>query len=303
MSEMLLKVNEPAVLHDLGENGFAVHDAGEENLKFFDRNFKMIKAIPLKKGEGPGEIKDSISSVFLKGDKVYLLGFMEKRLKVFSRNGEFVKDISLDLLPRDMVFYRGKLYVFNLRVNATEDSFLLGKIVEPGTGKSIKDIFIKEKLLSSEVLGGNASLLGFASTFDVGDNNIYLLISSANILFEINEDGKVVRRVELPYKERKEVRSVKNGDKVNMVMSVLDWYPDMRVIKNNVFVCFLKHLKKDKKTGSDIYRTHVIKVLKDGRFSEKILPGDLVLIGEYAGNLYLFDNENYHVVSMKTGEW
>ena len=65
ISDSLLKVQDPAIIHDLGEKGFAIHDIGEDKLKFFNWDAKLIKEMKIKKGEGPGEFKYFITSAFL----------------------------------------------------------------------------------------------------------------------------------------------------------------------------------------------------------------------------------------------
>jgi len=57
ISDLLLKVQEPAMFHDLGKEGFAIYDIGEEKLKFFSWDLKLIRGMEIKKGEGPGGLR------------------------------------------------------------------------------------------------------------------------------------------------------------------------------------------------------------------------------------------------------
>ena len=303
LSESLIKVQEPGIIHDFGEKGFAIHDIGEDKLKFFNWDAKLINEMNINKGEGPGEFKYFITSAFFFDEKLYLLGFMENKINIYDLNGKFIKTMKMEFIPKEVIYLQNKLYVFNLRMNASAESFTPGNIIDPKTFKTNKKIIMKGSIVSPKTLGGNPALLGLSSTFDVGINgNIFILISSANLLIEVSEDGELINRTDMPYKERKEINSVKKGDKVETVMSVLDWYQDMRVFKNTAYACFLKHVKKDK-YGSDVYHTYVIKILKDQNYNEKILEGNFVFIGEYKENVFFFNTETYQIVSIKLNEW
>ena len=303
ISDLLLKVQEPAMFHDLGKEGFAIYDIGEEKLKFFSWDLKLIRGMKIKKGEGPGEIKSFILSAFLLGKKLHLLAFMDNKIDIYDEKGSFLKSIKIDFIPKEMVYCMSKLHIFKLSFNAGEESFLLGKLINPENGETIKDIILKHRLASSKTLGGNPALLGLSSNFDVAENgNIFLLISSANVLIEVDENGKLIRRTDLPYKERKEVKSIKDGDKVETVMSILDWYHDMRAFGNYAYTCFLKHIKKDK-YGSNVYQTHVMKILEGKKYTEKIIDGNFVFIGENKGKVFLFNTDDYQIVSFNLNEW
>lgn len=303
ISDSLLKVQEPAIIHDLGEKGFAIHDIGEGKIKFFNWDAKLINEMKINKGEGPGEFKYFITSAFFFDEHLYLQGFMENKINIYDIDGKFVKSIKLEFIPKEVIYIKNKLYVFNLRMNASAESFTLGNIIDPKTFKTNKKIIMKDSIVSPKTLGGNPALLGLSSTFDVGINgNIFILISSENVLIEVNEDGELISRTDMPYNERKEIKSVKNGDKVETVMSVLDWYQDMRVFKNSAYACFLKHVKKDK-YGGDVYQTYVIKILKYQKYNEKILDGNFVFIGEYKENVFFFNTEKYQIISIKLNEW
>ncbi len=304
MSEVLLKIQDPVILYDLGDKGFAVNDVGEAKLKILNWEFKLINQFPLKRGEGPGEIKNFVSSACFVDDKIFLLGFFGQKIKVFNRNGIFEKEIPLDFTPKDLFFKNGKLYLLNLSINASEESFSLGRIIDPLSGKKIKDISLKNKLVTPKTLGGNPILIGMSSTFDVGkDGNIYILVSSANLLISVNTNNQLEYKIDLPYKERKTIQTEKKGEEENIVLSVLDWYTDMRAYDDGVYVCFQKTVKKDDKTGEKTYQTVVLKLLKTGKFSEKIFAGNCVIIGRYKGYLHLFNSEEYKIIPVKLNEW
>ncbi len=300
LSETFLKIKNSASFFDFGANGFAVFDWGDKKIKLLNWNFEITNSLPITMGEGPGEIKQDILSICLIKDNNFVNGLLEKKINVYDKKGSFIKTFPVDFIPRKMLFKNNNLYIFNIRVNVNDDSHRLGQIIEPGSGTSIKDITLKNKLESEKVFEGNILMTGFASLFDVGTNRrIYLLISATSTIYELGEDGKLLRKISLPYKDRIVYRKVKEGKKEHTLISVLDWYRDMKVIDNIPYACYHKHIRKDKKTGSDIYKTYVIRIPQDGRFSERILDGQFVLIGEHQGILYLFNTENYQAISLK----
>ena len=304
LSGKLLKIQEPVMLYDLDDHGFAVYDLGENEIKIFNWDFKVINRFPLKKGEGPGEIKNIVAAACIVKGKIYVAGLFEKKIIVFNPNRKLEREIPLDFMQRDLFYRDGKLYSLNLSINAGEESFNLGKIIDPLSGKPVKDIFLKSKLITPKSLDGNPLLIGLSSTFDVGSNGkVHMLISSANLLVSINDKNQLEYSMELPYKERKTIQTVKSGDEEVQELSVLDWYTDMRAFDDAVYVCFLKTVKEDVKSGGKTYQTVVIKILTGGKFFEKVFDGDCVIIGKHRGYLYFFNCREYKVIPIKLSEW
>ncbi len=307
LSENLLKTSDPATFHNFGNNGFAIFDEGDQKLKFFNWSFKLINSFPISRGEGPGQIMQTVLSAEVINDKIYLIGLMENKIKVFDKKGTFLNSFNLDMLPKKMVIQDNQLLLFSMRLNAGEDSFLLGKVINPVNGTVIKNITLTGKLVSEKLFDGNPAMIGLSSLFDVAENKkIYILVSAASTLCEIAENGSLLQKVKLPYKERKDIRTVERNGETKTVLSILDWYIDMKVIKNTVYACFLKEAGKDSKTGQSIFDTHVLKIknFNDGKHSEKVFAnGSYVIIGENKGKIYLFDTYEYKVVASPLSEW
>lgn len=304
MSESIIKIQEPAILYDLGDRGFAAYDEGDKAMKFFNWDFKLVNRFPIVKGEGPGEVKNSIASVCIIEEKVYILVLFGKNIKIFNREGKFEKEIILDASPREMFFKNGVLYLPNMRINANENSFSLGIIADPLTGKKTKDIFLKERLISLDKISGEPFMIGMSSTFDVGnDGSTYFLNSSANLLAAIDGNNQVKYKVDLPYKER-ELRRVykENGEDV-LELNTLDWYPDMRAFDDGVYVCFQKTLKINDNNNERTYQTVVIKISSKDKISEKVLDGQYTIIGQHKEKLYLFNSGEYTVITVKLSDW
>jgi hypothetical protein len=305
MSDMLLKVKDPAFFTCLGSKGFSIYDWGSEKLKFFNWKFQLIKQIPLTRGEGPDQVMQNVLAAYIVKERIFLIGLMENKIKIFDRDGKFIKSIPLEMMAKDMIYQQEeeKLYIFNLQISAADDSFLLAKVIDPNSTKPVKNIMLKGKMESSKLLDGNAIMIGIASIFAMEDNKkIYLVISSANALYEIDENGKFLRKVSLPYEERKIIRTTKENGEDHTTLSVLDSYTNMKVIQNNLYICFLRHIKKDKKTGADLYQTHILKYSGEG-FAEKIIDGNNFIMGEHEGNLYLFNIDDYQATVVNLLEW
>ncbi len=304
MSESLLKIQSPAIFYDLGKKGVAAYDVGDKMMKFFDWDFKPVSRFPIAKGEGPGEAKSFIASTCIVDGKIYILVSFDNNIKVFDQQGKFEKEILLEAAPRDMFFKNGGLYLPNLRINPTGDSFLLGTIVDPLTGKKTKDISLKERLISPDSVDGGPIMIGMASTFDVGnDGSIYFLNSSVNLLAAIDSSNRVKYKIDLPYKERTLRQVVKENGEDVLYLSTLDWYPDMRAFDDAVYVCFQKTVKTGNKNDERTYQTVVIKVSNKDEFSEKAFDGQCSIIGQHKGNLYLFNSDEYTVIPVKLSDW
>ncbi|HLP46498.1 MAG TPA: hypothetical protein VK186_14180 [Candidatus Deferrimicrobium sp.] len=303
MSESILKIQGLAILYDLGEKGFAVNDVGDKAMKFFDWNFKLVSRFPIVRGEGPGEVKDSIASVCIVDGKIYILVLFDKNIKVFNQLGKYEKDILLDASPREMFFKNGSLYLPNMRINATMDSFSLGIIADPFTGKKTKDIFLKERLISSNIIDDKPIMIGMASIYDVGnDGSIYFLNSTANILAVIDSENRVKYKLDLPYKQRELRRVYKENGEENLEINTLDWYPDMRAFDDGVYICFQKTLAINDTNNERKYQTVVIKVSGKEDISEKAFEGRWTIIGQHKANLYLFNSEDYKVIPVKLSD-
>ena len=142
------------------------------------------------------------------------------------------------------------------------------------------------------------------SYFAVDDNNhIYILLRYENALYEIDENGKCLLKTQLPYTWREKRRNeIRDGNSV-FVVSNLDIFWDMKIIRNTIFACFFKTIKEGKTSKENICETYVIKLFKDGKHSEKIFDGRVRILGEANGNLYLFNHDEYKVLPVKLSEW
>jgi hypothetical protein len=126
-----------------------------------------------------------------------------------------------------------------------------------------------------------------------------LFNGAAGVLIEINRDGKVVRSRNLPYPARTEIKRKENVITINNI----DTYLCMKLLGKDVYTTFSRNMGKDKKEGFTIYKTHVIKIPPKGEFTEKILDGEYVFIGDHKGILYLFNMDDYTTASIPIAGW
>jgi hypothetical protein len=109
-------------------------------------------------------------------------------------------------------------------------------------------------------------------------------------------------KIDLPYKERKTMQTVKENGEESIVLSVLDWYTDMRAFDDGVYVCFQETVTTGEKNGVKTYRTVVIKIFNKDEISEKVFVGECVIIGQNKGILYLFNSGEYTVIPVKLSD-
>lgn len=299
LSENLLKVKLPNIFHQLGNNGFAVFDIGAKQLKFFNWQFEILQSMPLLIGEAPGEIKNRLQGVCTIGSNIFLIGLYEMKLNVYNKSGSYLKSLPMDIMPIAMIPNQDKLYIFNMRFSVKKESPVLCKVFSTRTNTFEKDITLKENLHLEKSYEGDVEMVGRSSRFAVTNDIIYLLNGSAGVLLALKKDGKVLSRTALPYPERTEFSKKDNV----VTFNNLDTYMCLKTIGNDVYTCLSKNMGKNQKEGYMIYETHVIKFLARGKYSEKILPGEFVFIGDHEDTLYLFNMDDYFAESIKIRNW
>lgn len=181
----------------------------------------------------------------------------------------------------------------------TNEPSVLCKVYSPQSGKFEKNIFLRENLHLEKAYEGNVDMIGRSSRFDISADTIFLFNGAARVFIELNMEGKVILREKLPYPARTEIKK-EDG---TTVINNLDTYLCMKVLGKNVYTAFSKNMGVDKKLGGYIFKTHLIQIPAKGKFSEKILDGQYVFIGDHDGILYLFNLDDYMVESIKIAGW
>lgn len=300
LSDKLLKIDD--TLHNFGDYGFGFYDQGSSSFKIFNWNFKVINEIHIKAGEGPGEVRGTILTACLYNDKLLISQPDDNKISLFTQEGKYCKDLKLDIYPRKIMNIKNMVYVFNSRFCAAEKSPLLALIIDPDSGNTIKEIRLIEQIVAPKP-GVERDLTIMGSYFAVDDSNhIYILLRYENALYEIDENGKCLLKTLLPYKWREKRRNeIRDGNSV-FVVSNLDIFWDMKIIRNTIFACFFKTIKEGRTYKENICETYVIKLFKDGKHSEKKFDGLVKILGGSNGNLYLFNRSDYTVLPVRLSE-
>ncbi len=288
----------------LGKSGFAAYDDGDKKLKFFNWQFKKTNEITIRKGEGPGEFKQDIGFACFSRDKIYVNGIFEKKIKVFDTSGNHLKSFPIDIFPWAMTLKDGNLYMVNYAItpNDTSGKSVFTEIVEPDSGKVTGRIFLKDNLYDAkDVMKGLKGLNGQWNMYDVDEKGmIYMLVSPVNTLFLIDNEGKIKKRIRLPFPHDMKVRKVKNGENVSVMIDIRGWYKDMKFIDGNAYACYVKQVSKEKVTGKINCNTIAVKVDESDKISFKEVEGYCLIIGCHKGILYLFNTDDYTIIPIPT---
>ncbi len=306
MSEAILKLNPTGVIHDMGEKGFALHDVGTNSFKLFDWDYRLVKEFPLGKGEGPGEIKQSTISACFVGENFLLHGLFEDRVNLFDPQGKYTQTTKLGFIPSTILYRNNRLYLFKISFDPSEPKTVLGEILDAASFKKIKKIELDGQLISKELFEGHREMIGFTSLLDVDQSgHIFLLLNPISTLYELDEKGKLVKKVKLPLEYRQEVRTEKRGEEYVTVYDTQGFFTEMRISSkgpdDGIYVGFSNQIKRDK-TGKRFYKTHILKCMT-GEIKENIFDGKFGIIGLHGGNLYLFDTSDYTIMAVPTAKW
>ncbi len=303
LSEKILKLD-ANIIHPFGKNGFGIYDKGDKKFKIFNWDFQITGQIPISNGESPAEVKNIILTASLINDELFISAFGDNKIKIFDRKGPFIQCKTFGITPRRIVFKQGKLFLFNSNFSIKEKAALLAKVIDPKSGTTLKEITLQDNILSTKTQDQEASLTGLTSFFDIGDNNhIYLFNGYEHTLFEIDENGRLIAKTDLPFKMREKRRIEKRENRYETVVSTLDFYTGMELFENVCYITFLKTIKTDKDTGAAFYRTIVMKIYRDGKHVEKTFDGAQSIMGKNGDTLYLFNFDEYRVTPVNTGSW
>ncbi len=294
LSEKILKIYKQTP-NRFGKQGFGVYDWGEKQYKIFNWNLEIEKRIPITIGEGPGEIKPWVFNACLFNERLYLNGYLDRKIHVYGIDGKFETSISLDFSPRCLCSLRDKLYVFNSEFFTSNDA-VLARVIHLESGRFIKDIKLKNSVKTTGELSGKAMQMMFR--YDVDDNGtLFVLNIMKNQLLPISENGEPGEVINLPRRANIKYSSSATKDAVLTTLSMFDFYQDFKIIGKQIFLCFLKTLKYDESTGETVLNTYLVKMdTGGGEISERKFPGSCIILGENQGTLYLFNREDYSVI-------
>ncbi len=300
LSEKIIKIRSNRIQR-LGTQGFGTYDWGDKKYKILDWDFKVKGAVPIVIGEGPGEIKPSILNACLFKEHLYVNGYMNKKINIYDLKGNFIKNLPLDISPRLIKLHDNKLYLFNATFfDGTGVTPIFVKMMEPVSGKILKEIRLKDKIEKPTEFDGETQFVQSLFRYDVGEkSNIYMLDISRKNILKIDGNGNITATLKLPYENRIEYSVEQSGTNTSVTIGMYDFYDDIKVVDGTPYLCYQKTLGKNKLTNLYYSETRVMKVLGDGKVSEKVIDGSLKFLGENEGYLYLMDFDDYSVRSIK----
>jgi len=94
----------------------------------------------------------------------------------------------------------------------------------------------------------------------------------------------------------------KQGTNISITLAMDDMYLGLKPVKDSVFLNYRKTISKDIEKG-DTVQTYIEKLNSDGKISQKTFDGELDILGDHQGFLYLFDFSDYQVIPVKLSEW
>ncbi len=306
LSDKILKVKNLQFYPD-DSKGFALYDDGEEQLKFFDWNFKLTRRIPLKKGEGPAEIKQDISAlVVLDKNSIALNEFFDDNINLYNFDGTLTGTLPFRIRARAFFKKGNRLIAINFNFQKGGKDAFLAKIFDIKTHKTIRTIKLKEPIRWPDEYKNSEFFLGNKGHFAVGeDNTIYMLMGAHDTLYIIEEDGTISGKVKLPNKARIDKKKTIKDDsgKEMFVTSYLHSHFNMNRAGDCIYICYYRCLKR--KAGfPDKFRLIVQKVLPDRSVKEKVFEQKRFrVIGGHKGMVYFFNADDYTVTGVHESEW
>ncbi len=302
LSEKIIKIKN--YCYNRFENtGFGFYDLSDGKYKIFNWSFEIEKTIPITLGEGPGEVKPWIFNVCILKDSILMNGYLERRINIYDLNGKFIKTFTIDFTPRTILYHRDKLYILNALFFETEGSPVFARIIDPVSLKTIKDVRITDKKIIVKKYDENSTISRLLFRYDINEKgNIDLLDIAESTLFEIDESGKLINRTRLPHRFNMKTSYAKQGTNVSITLAMDDLYLGLKPVNDSVYLNYKKTISKDLEKG-DTVQTYIEKLNNDGKISQKIFDGELDILGDHQGFLYLFDFSDYQVTPVKLSDW
>ncbi|HLP47915.1 MAG TPA: hypothetical protein VK469_18370, partial [Candidatus Kapabacteria bacterium] len=218
-------------------------------------------------------------------------------------NGKFIKTFTVDFTPRAIFYQRDLLYIFNAKFLENEGSSVFVRIIDAVSLKSLKDIRITDKNIKLNKYEGDTQISQRLFRYDINEKgNIYFLDIAECTLFEIDENGKLIKKTRLPHQFNMKTNYAKQGTNISITLAMDDLYLGLKPVKNSVFFNYQKTISKNVENGNTI-QTYILKLNSDGKISQKNFDGDLVILGHHLNYLYLFDFSDYQVTPVKLSEW
>lgn len=286
------EMTQPHSFFNFQEKGFGFLDNGDEQLKIFNWNFEKLYSISIKKGQGPGQLKNGrVATVFLLKENVLVVPQLDKNLLLFSKNGKFLKNVNIDFLPLGGFYINNKAYIFDGSINFENEKTVIAHEFDIKTMKIIKKIEVKgmkkEKNEFSKQLG-NVVVTVISAKLTMTNKNDFIIIDTQNgRIFKTNENGKIISKTNLPNKQS---FKIKKGDSISIAMIREKVFSSAISNLNKCYMTFIKNADDEDKANTLILNTDFNKV---SILNE--LSGKWIIIGVNNHKLYIFNDIDYEI--------
>lgn len=289
------EIIQPQNFFSFQEKGFGVFDTGDNQIKVFNWKFEKLFAIPLKKGQGPGQLKNQyVATVLLIKENVLVIPQFDKKLLLFSKKGKFLKDIKTDFSPSGGFYVNDKIYIFDGSISFENEKTVIAHEFDLKTMKMVKNIEVegmkREKNELSKQLG-NVVVTGISAKLTMSEKNCFIIIDTQNgRMFEVNDNGKIMSNLNLPDKQKFKMKKTQKGNSVSITMVAEKYFSSVESVFNKCYISFIKNPEDEEKANTLIlnsdYKT--ASVLSN-------LKGNWKIIGVNNHKLYIFNKIDYEI--------
>ncbi len=294
LSEKIFRLNWGFIFHPDSQS-FGVHDSGDKKIKILDWNFNVIKEIPIHHGEGPGEIKIEVMSVTLLENKTYAIhGVYERRINIFDSNGLFVSSFPTSFRPLKILSKGNLIYAINSKIEFSDNDHFFMEIFNGKTGKSIKKVRFQE-IIAPNAPKVNQDVFALNIRTDV-NGNIWFLYGAVATLYKVDAEGKLLKKVKLPYQDKKIIYRDKKTN-----VPTTSWkkiYSGLAIDGETVYTMIHIHSEKEKEKDD----SRLIKVDVNGNYFEKRFAERFCLLGIKENSLFLIQDLEYFATTAKVSE-
>lgn len=308
LSDHILKIDN-LEFFPIAQGGFALYDDGDEHLKLFNWRFQMFKKIPLKKGEGPGEMNGHISALCItESDTIILNLSYDNTIRIYDLSGKQQGELSIRMQAGRIHLNGGKAIILNNNFDKSPDNrMLIAKIINTRDLRPYKDIVITNPHKLPKEFVNYDIFIGNKIQFSPGkENNLFLLFQSQDVLYEFDFQGNLKSRTDLPYhteiEKNTQVTDKSGKQSINYIQYLHSYYNIQRA-GESVYLCYYKCLER-KPGAPDKFALHVLKILPDKSIREKVFHDKLFyIIGGHQKMVYFFDANDYKVTGINEDEW
>lgn len=288
---------------DEAENIYVL-DNKAHKIKVFDKAGQLIRSFG-EKGEGPGELERPTNMELYPENQIIVFNFGGRKLTLFSRDGDFIKDLPFEKLGRIFrmrVDSQGKIYGYSITREKDVQKTIIKKY--DSNLNFISDIVTIEEKIDYTTVEAEPALL----YFHVINDNLVWGHAVEYVLHVVDPDGNEIQRISRDYdpvkytQEDKEKAKEEFGDMLpeNIKIKFPDTYPP--------FVWFYPSIdggivvRTNEKTANEAYYCDFFN--SEGKYIAKI-PFKFLPRAFKNGKVYFAeeDEEGYQLIKRYKATW